>query len=262
MKFYAVRYISSRLYRHIRRRHRGAAAPFFPHTQARNKIPDPQSFGDRDHCHTQQFRLGGIFDHRKSGGLRGYFVPHIFLQLLYVFALYLRSHKNKESAGFRWFATFTAYGGTIGALISLFYPDFYLAQPDFWDWGIFKSFLSHSTMMIGCLYLFVGGYVKIRVFNLIPFAAGLLGTWIVGMAINGLFAACGLEPPNAMFLQYSPIAEIPFFNGYGIALLMICLIFLFTAVWEFFACPKGGRWYNRFRAVLLLKKYPKDRDQL
>ena len=170
--------------------------------------------------------------------------------------------KNKESAGFRWIATFTAYGGTIGALISLFYPDFYLAQPDFWDWGIFKSFLSHSTMMIGCLYLFVGGYVKIRVFNLIPFAAGLLGTWIVGMAINGLFAACGLEPPNAMFLQYSPIAEIPFFNGYGIALLMICLIFLFTAVWEFFACPKGGRWYNRFRAVLLLKKYPKDRDQL
>ena len=78
------------------------------------------------------------------------------------------------------------------------------AQPDFWDWGIFKSFISHSVMMIGSLYLFVGGYVKIRVFNLIPYSAGLIFTLFVGLAVNGLFAACGLEMPNAMFLLGSP----------------------------------------------------------
>lgn len=102
-------------------------------------------------------------------------------------------------------------------------------------------------MMIGSLYLFVGGYVKIRVFNLIPYSAGLIFTLFVGLAVNGLFAACGLEMPNAMFLLGSPIEEIPFFNGYGIGLLMICLILLFTATWEFFAVPKGERWYNRLK---------------
>lgn len=163
--------------------------------------------------------------------------------------------RNKESTAYRWLATFTAYAGTIGALISLFYPDYYLAQPDFWDWGIFKSFLSHSTMMGGCLYLFVGGFVKIRVFNLVPYIAGLLAAWLDGLLINGLFAVCGLEPPNAMFLQGSAIEGVPFFNGYGIALLMVILIFLFTAVWEFFACKKGERWYNllaakNFRSLL------------
>ena len=152
--------------------------------------------------------------------------------------------RNKESTAYRWLATFTAYAGTLGALISLFYPDYYLAQPDFWDWGIFKSFLSHSVMMIGSLYLFVGGFVKIRVFNLVPYAAGLLAAGLNGFLINGLFALCGLEPPNSMFLQESAIEGIPFFNGYGIALLMVILIFLFTVAWEFFAYKKDERWYN------------------
>lgn len=175
--------------------------------------------------------------------------PIFFCNLAMYMLLICAFIRNKESVGFRWVATFTAYAGTIGALISLFYPDFYLSQPDFWDWGIFKSFLSHSTMMLGCLYLFVGGYVKIRVFNLAPYAAGLVGTLFVGLSINGLFAACGLEMPNAMFLLKSPIEEIPFFNGYGIGLLMVCLIFAFTVVWEFFAVPKGERWYNRLAAL-------------
>lgn len=173
--------------------------------------------------------------------------PIFFCNLAMYMLLISGLIRNKEGLAFRWISTFAAYAGTIGALISLFYPDYYLAQPDFWDWGIFKSFISHSVMMIGSLYLFVGGYVKIRVFNLIPYSAGLIFTLFVGLAVNGLFAACGLEMPNAMFLLGSPIEEIPFFNGYGIGLLMICLILLFTVTWEFFAVPKGERWYNRLK---------------
>ena len=149
--------------------------------------------------------------------------PIFFCNLAMYMLLISGLIRNKEGLAFRWISTFAAYAGTIGALISLFYPDYYLAQPDFWDWGIFKSFISHSVMMIGSLYLFVG------------------------LAVNGLFAACGLEMPNAMFLLGSPIEEIPFFNGYGIGLLMICLILLFTVTWEFFAVPKGERWYNRLK---------------
>ena len=178
--------------------------------------------------------------------------PIFFCNLSMYLLLICGCIRNKTGKAYTWLATFTAYAGTIGALISLFYPDFYLAQPDFWDWGIFKSFLSHSTMMFGCLWLFTAGYVKIRVSNLLPYIAGLGGTWIVGMAINGLFALCHLDPPNAMFLQQSAIEGVPFLNGYGIALLMLALIFVFTAIWEFFACPKGTRWYD-----LLAKKFGK-----
>ena len=119
-------------------------------------------------------------------------------------------------------------------------------EPDFTSWYILKSFLSHSAMLLGSLYLFVGGFVKIRVDNTLYLAGGLLFTLVVGLAVNALFAVCGLPAPNAMYLQKSPIAELPFLNGYLIGFLMLILTFIFTAVWELFACPKGCRWYNNF----------------
>lgn len=161
---------------------------------------------------------------------------------------------NKESAGWRWLAIFTAYGGTLGALISLFYPDYYLHTPTLANWGVLKSMLSHSTMLIGCLYMFTGGYVKIRVSNVLPYCGGLACTLVLGLSLNALFAAFGLNPPNAMFLQHSPIPEVPFFNGYGIGLLMIIVLFAFTVIWEFCACPKGERWYNKLASSFKSKK--------
>lgn len=152
--------------------------------------------------------------------------------------------RNKEGVPFRILATLTAYGGVVGGLVTLFYPEFYMWTPDFTSWYILKSFLSHSLMLLGCIYLFVGGFVKIRVDNTLYLAGGLLLTLAVGLIVNALFAACGLPDPNAMYLQKSPIAEVPFLNGYVIGLLMLALTFIFTAVWEFFACPKGERWYN------------------
>ncbi|HIY46293.1 MAG TPA: YwaF family protein [Candidatus Borkfalkia excrementipullorum] len=154
--------------------------------------------------------------------------------------------KNRESVTFRVLAVLTAYGGIVGGLVTLFYPEFYMWEPDFTSWYILKSFLSHSAMLLGSLYLFVGGFVKIRVDNTLYLAGGLLFTLVVGLAVNALFAVCGLPAPNAMYLQKSPIAELPFLNGYLIGFLMLILTFIFTAVWELFACPKGCRWYNNF----------------
>ena len=152
--------------------------------------------------------------------------------------------RNKNSVVFRILATLTAYGGIVGGLVTLFYPEFYMWTPDFRSWYVWKSFLSHSTMLLGSLYLFVGGFVKIRVDNTVYLAGGLVLTLIVGLTVNALFAACSLPDPNAMYLQKSPIAEVPFLNGYVIGFLMLSLTFIFTAIWECFACPKGCRWYN------------------
>lgn len=56
--------------------------------------------------------------------------PIFFCNLAMYMLLISGLIRNKEGFAFRWISTFAAYAGTIGALISLFYPDYYLAQPD------------------------------------------------------------------------------------------------------------------------------------
>ena len=164
-----------------------------------------------------------------------------FTMLLLLIVGFIR---NKEGVAFRLLGTLVAYGGIVGGIVTLCYPEFYIWQPDFSSWYILKSFLGHSMMPLGSLYLFVGGFIKIRVDNTLYLAGGLFLTLIVGLAVNAVFAMCGLPEPNAMYLQKSPIAEVPFLNGYVIGMLMLALTFIFTVIWEFFACPKGYRWYN------------------
>lgn len=168
--------------------------------------------------------------------------------------------KNKEGKAFNWLATFIAYGGAIGALITVFYSDYLAADPYMQQWITVKSLLSHNTMLIGCLFLFVGGYVKIRVSNLYKFFAGLVGSLIVGFAVIGLFAAFGLELPNAMYLLDTAIGGVPLFNGYFIGLLMLILVFTFAAIYEQFAVPKGQRWYNEIAAFTQRLKKGKAED--
>ena len=59
-------------------------------------------------------------------------------------------------------------------------------------------------MMLGCLYLFVGGYVKIRVFNLLPYIAGLLAAGLDGFLINGLLPSADWNRPTPCFCRRAP----------------------------------------------------------
>ncbi len=139
---------------------------------------------------------------------------------------------DKKSKTFQAIAVFTAYGGFFGAMISLFYPDYYLGAPSMWEWGVLKSMLSHSTMLVGCVWLLLGGYVTVRRTNAILYAGGLLASGAVGLIVNGLFKANGLSDPNAMYLHYPPLAEAPFLNCYTISVLMVLLIFAFGMALE------------------------------
>lgn len=132
---------------------------------------------------------------------------------------------NKQSKFFSYMATVVAYAGMFGALISLFYPEYYLHGGSIFSWGIFKSMLSHSTMLVGCLYLFVGGYFKINRFNVVTYAIGLLFFGAIGLLVNWIFALSGLNAPNAMYLQHPPIEDVPFLNVYVIAAMMLALVF-------------------------------------
>ena len=98
-------------------------------------------------------------------------------------------------------------------------------------------------MMWSCLYLFVGKYIKIHVFNLIPYSIGLLFCGVVGVIVNSIFLWAGLGERNAMYLQHPPV-EAPMFTCRSIAGIMILLILIFTAVFEMFAYKKELRFYK------------------
>lgn len=145
---------------------------------------------------------------------------------------------NKESRFFKIFATFVAYGGAFGALITLF-----VTPPGFANWATLQSAFSHSFLLLGSLWLFVGGYVKISVYNLIPYSLGLLSCGVVGGIVELIFYLGGLPSPNAMYLVHGP-HELPEFQWWMFVICMLAIIFIFTSLWEFFTRKKEERWYK------------------
>jgi hypothetical protein len=139
--------------------------------------------------------------------------------------------ENKQSKAFQAVAIMTAYGGFFGAMISLFYPDYYLGASSMLAWPVLKRLLSHSTMLVGSLWILIGEYVRIRPMNTAVYAGGLVVYGLIGMIVNYLFEVNGLSSPNAMFLQNPPLAEAPFLSSYTISAIMVGLIFLFTKVY-------------------------------
>ena len=170
---------------------------------------------------------------------------------------------KKDGKAFKRFAPFTAYLGFLGAIITAIYPDFYVQTTSHnMTWDLLKSFLSHNTMLVGSLWLFVGGYVKIRVSNIISFMAGILGTVIIALLQNGLFAITNCPPQNAMYLLKPAIDGAPLLSGYFMAGVGLLVVFAFTVIYEFFAYKKEERWYHtfgtEFKEMFRCKKAEKD----
>ncbi|MDD3191556.1 MAG: YwaF family protein [Bacilli bacterium] len=149
----------------------------------------------------------------------------IYFCNLAMYCLIICSFLKKETKFFKAFATFTAWAGIFGSLISLFYPDYYLHNPTLRDWAVLKSMLSHSTMLIGSLYLFVGNFVKMDLKNVLYFSYGLIGCLIVGL-FNNLFLGIFDKNINSMYLKQPPLSDLPYLNFLTIPLLMLVIIFL------------------------------------
>lgn len=142
---------------------------------------------------------------------------------------------DKNSKAFKYLATMTSYAGIFGALISLFYPEYYFAAGTMFTVGVMKSMLSHSTMLVGSLYLLTAGYFKINLKqNVIVYSVGLLAYGLIGMLVNLTFRLANLNSPNAMYLIKPPIDGVNVLNAYTIALMMIGLVALISYLIEFF----------------------------
>lgn len=174
--------------------------------------------------------------------------PIYFCNMSMYLLLFVSLVTNKNSKWMSYLLTITAYSGIFGALISLFYPSYYLGAEGMLLWPVFKSMLSHSTMLIGCLWILVSKMTPIKVSNAVVYFIGLLGFGLIGIVVNSLFRAFDLYAPNAMYLQHPPLSDVPFLNVFVISFLMVLFIFIFTHIYDSLVNPKEQRWYKQIKS--------------
>lgn len=155
--------------------------------------------------------------------------------------------KNKKSEAYRVLAEFTFWGGTVCGFIGILLNENYDSTPSLLDYDVLKGLLSHSTMLIGCIYLLVSGIVRIRVKNVFSVVAGLLFFVVDGAVINTIYAIFELDPCNSMYLLEPPFSDIPWLITPVMGLMGVAVAFICTALYEQIALPESERWYTLLR---------------
>ena len=179
--------------------------------------------------------------------------PCNIIMWLLLLAAYL---KNKQNTFYTVLTEFVFWGGVVCGSIGIIFNINYDNNPNLLDYDILKGLVSHSTMLFGCIYLLVGGYVELRVFNVVSCALGLSFFLLDGIFINALFKYFQLDPVNAMYLQESPIASMPWFSPVLMGAIALTVLFIGLALYEL-KFPKEERWYVKLREYK--KNFTKER---
>ncbi len=158
--------------------------------------------------------------------------------------------KNKQSLIGKTLAEFVFWAGIICGSIGIIVNENYGSNPTLADYDVLKGLLSHSTMLIGCIFVLVGGYIKIRVINVRSVAMGLALFVVDGLIINGLYAIFKLDPCNSMYLLEPPFDNMPWLNTLTIGIIGVSVCFIVTAIYEYFCVPEEERWYNELKVRL------------
>lgn len=146
--------------------------------------------------------------------------------------------KNKNSVIFNVLAEFCFYGGIVCGVIGIVFNANFDANPTLADYYVLKGLLSHSTMLFGCIYMLVGKFIKIRVFNAFSVTVGLATFVVCGLVVNGLYTAFGMTPPDGMFLLSNPYFNVsPMILGVIAVLIMWAILALYER-----RLPKEERW--------------------
>lgn len=149
--------------------------------------------------------------------------------------------KEKKGLWFDMLAEFCFYGGTVCGVLGIVLNTNFDNTPTLADYDVLKGLLSHSTMLLGCLYMLVGGYIRIRVFNSVSIMAGLLCFISCGMAVDSLYIACGMEAPDGMWLRSNDFVSVP---PLLLGALAPVIVFIVLSLWEL-RLPSEERWYHK-----------------
>ncbi|MDR2867560.1 MAG: hypothetical protein LBV55_02750 [Acholeplasmatales bacterium] len=150
--------------------------------------------------------------------------------------------KRKNTKFFQSLCIFTFYVGVVGTLASLFDPSYYFSQGISFD--SLKSMISHSLAFLFCLWLLIGGYVKLRLTNIIPYSICLVATIIYAIVVSSIFRLVGADYKNVMYIITPAISGTPL-NLWFISALSLVVFSLTGFLAEFFY-PKNQRSYLKF----------------
>ena len=135
--------------------------------------------------------------------------------------------KDKTSIGFAIVADFVFYVGVICSVLGIVLNINYANNPNLADYSILKGMVSHSTMLIGCLYMIIGKYVKIGPQNAINVTLGLLSFVICGVFENWIFDVFGMTSPDGMFIKSNPYIPVsPIILGIPVVFIMFGILLL------------------------------------
>ena len=152
--------------------------------------------------------------------------------------------ENKKSTAFRLFAEFTFIIGTICGIIGILLNENFGSNPTLADYDVLKGLVSHSTMLVGTIYLYFGGYVKPGIWSTFSLFAGF-GTFVVcGLGVNLLYTACGMESPDGIWINGVPYVGL---SSIVLGFLAILIYFGIFALIEL-RLPSEERWYTKLKA--------------
>ena len=152
--------------------------------------------------------------------------------------------ENKNGRFFKLIAEFCFTIGTACGVIGILLNMNFAANPTLLDYGVFKGLLSHSTMLFGCIYLFVGKYIRLNISSTWSLAFGCLVFVVLGLAVNLICEVLGMPSPDGMWLKELPFVGV---SSVVIAIIVIALYFAVFALIEL-RLPKEERWYSKIKA--------------
>lgn len=151
--------------------------------------------------------------------------------------------RNKKRLLFQMLSEFCFYGGVICGVLGIVLNTNFDNNPTLADYDILKGLLSHSTMLFGCFYMFVGQFMRIRVFNAVSVASGLFTFVICGIGVNALYEYFGMEAPDGMWLRSNPYIGIP---PLVLGLMFVVVLFFVLHFWDM-RLPEEERWYKKMQ---------------
>ena len=153
---------------------------------------------------------------------------------------------NKKGIVFRVLSEFCFLVGTVCVIVGIVFNFNFDSTPTLLDYEVLKGLLSHSVLLVGCLYLYFGKYVKIGIFNSVSLFFGFLTFVICGTAVILLFTAFDIPVVDGFYLK-----EVP---GIGVSsvilgFLLVLVVFGIYALTEL-RLPCEKRWYSRVKALI------------
>jgi hypothetical protein len=149
--------------------------------------------------------------------------------------------RNKDGLLFHLLGEFCFYGGMICGTLGIVMNTNFGNHPTLADYNVFKGLLSHSTMLLGCIYMLTGHFIKIRMFNVVSISAGITTFIVCGASVNKLYELFGLQAPDGMWLRSNPYIDFPpMMLGYIFVLVLFVVLHI-----RDLRKPAQDRWYRK-----------------